>query len=141
VPLAPDTDLDSLLIKEEYVEFLERTHLDEIRPQQHIEFTVPGRYQELEAHIAAHHHLMSQEQGKEVLDEEAIADWYDHLYIPLVEAICKVDVLEKFPGRTEADLYVWILRFRGELEERYGREVSPDEAVDDLTRRFDERVV
>ena len=41
VPLSPDDDLNDLMIKRGYVEFLEMTRLNELRPDQYIEFTVP----------------------------------------------------------------------------------------------------
>lgn len=44
VTLAADVTLEDVLIKADYADFLERTHLDQLCPDQRIEFTVPGRY-------------------------------------------------------------------------------------------------
>ena len=46
VTLDADVTLEDILIKADYADFLERTHLDRLRPEQHIELTVPGRYQD-----------------------------------------------------------------------------------------------
>ncbi len=36
--------LEDIIIRADYADFLQRTHLDQLRPDQRIEFTVPGRY-------------------------------------------------------------------------------------------------
>jgi hypothetical protein len=130
VPLTPDDDLNDLLIKREYVVFLERTRLNRLRPDQRIEFTAPGRYRDLLEHIEVHRHYLGQERGREVPYQEAVTGWYDNVYLPIAQAIGEYDVLSRFPGRTEADLYIWISRWQHELSERYGKPVSAKEAVD-----------
>jgi len=54
VPLLPDTQPDDLILKAEYTDFLERTRLDELRPEADLSVTVPGQYQALEEHIEVH---------------------------------------------------------------------------------------
>ncbi len=135
VPLGPDDDLDDLLVKQEYVEFLENTHLDQLRPDQQIEFTTPGRYLDLLEHIEVHRYYLGQEHGREIPYEEAVASWYDNVYQPIVKAIRDHSILKQFPGRTEADLYIWISRWQHELSERYGKPVSAADAVDDFAER------
>jgi len=130
VPLTPDDDLNDLLIKREYVVFLEKTRLKRLRPDQRIEFTAPGRYRDLLEHIEAHRHYLGQEHGREIPYQEAVTSWFDNVYLPIVQAIGEYNVLSRFPGRTEADLYIWISRWQYELSERYGKPVSAKEAVD-----------
>ncbi|MGQ9625858.1 MAG: hypothetical protein ACUVV0_03020 [Anaerolineae bacterium] len=139
VPLTPDVDLDELLIKQEYVEFLEHTRLDKLRPEQKIEFTIPGGYYKLEEHIAGHRYFMGLEQRREIRWDEAVVSWYDNIYRPMVEFIRKYKVLEGFPGRTEADLYIWIMDHLYFLRERYGDEVHFEDAATDFARRFGQR--
>lgn len=141
VPLSPDDDLDDLLIKQEYVTFLEKTRLNALRPDQHIEFTAPGRYRDLLEHIAVHRYYLGQKYDREIESEEAITNWYDNVYQPIISAICKRGILRKFPGRTEADLYIWVSRWQHKLSERYGDSVSIEDTVVDLLeheRRLDE---
>jgi hypothetical protein len=44
--------------------------------------------------------------------EEAVASWHDHVYAPLAQVIRSSGVLSDFPGRTQADLYLWIIEHR-----------------------------
>ena len=51
--------------------------------------------------------------GEVIERDEAVGDWYDSVYVPVVRAIRDQGALEHFPGRTEADLYRWIMDRRG----------------------------
>jgi hypothetical protein len=84
VPVEADLNADDLEIMEEYVEFLERTRLDEMRPGQRITFTIGGGYQRLLEHIAVHRYFMGLEEARFIPKAEAVCDWYDNLYLPLV---------------------------------------------------------
>jgi dienelactone hydrolase len=75
----------------------------------------------------------------EVPFTEAVALWCEMSYTPIVEIIRGRDIMPEFPGRTEADLYLWLSRNQEELETRYGHHVLMDEAADDLAERFSER--
>ena len=132
VPIDEDTDIPSLIIKSEYSAFLRKTRLGELRPMQRIEFTRPGRYTTLLEHIDKRRYFMSQERGREIEYEEAVTSWYDGLYRPLVEIFQQERLLERFPGRTEADLYVWITNHLYYLREQYGDDVGLDEATRDF---------
>jgi hypothetical protein len=138
VPVSADLKAEDLLILHEYRRFLERTRLDEIRPGQHLRFTVAGGYQQIIEHIATHRHYMQLEQQREVSDAEAVADWYDQVYLPIVEVIRANNVLGDFPGRTESDLYLWIvehLYFLREIE----NDTSIEEAAEDYADQYSEK--
>src|SRR5512143_553181 len=100
VPVSADLKSEDLIILHEYRRFLDRTKLDSIRPDQHIRFTVAGGYQQIVEHIATHRHYMQLERQREVSDAEAVADWYDQVYWPIIEVIRANNVLNDFPGRT-----------------------------------------
>ena len=136
VPLTlDDFERDRWLIKAERQEFLAKTHIDEIRPGHGIEFTEPGRYDMLLEHIEVHRYFRDQELqhtngGTPVTWEEAVASWYDTVYMPVVEAIRDYELLHNFPDRTEADLYLWIAHHRERLANTYGlAPLSPEVAV------------
>lgn len=136
VPLESDDDLSDLILRQEYLEFLEDTELDRLRPDQWIVLTLPGGYYELEECIAVHRHWWGREQNREMPWFEAVAEWYDQIYLPLVAKVQEEGILSLFPGRTEADLVVWILRHWENLERAYGGEdVPPDEAFADFAKR------
>jgi len=136
VPLSPDVQPDDLIIKAEYVDFLEHTSLDELCPEADLSVTVPGRYQVLEEHIRVHHYFMGLEREREIPYEEAVAHWYDKVYLPIVQMIRQRGILRDFPDRTETDLYLWVSEHRAELKEELGWEIEPEAAVADLAAQF-----
>jgi hypothetical protein len=135
VTLSPGDDLDDLLIKQGYVAFLEKTGLNELRPDQRIELTTPGRYRDMLEHIAVHRYFLGQEYGWGIEAEEAVTSWYDNVYQPINRVIRKHGILKQFPGRTEADLYIWVSRWQHELSERFGKPIGAEEAVDEFAER------
>lgn len=140
VPLSPDLSMRDLLLKEEYSDFLEWTGLADLRPEQRIEFSEPGGYLALVQHINAHRYYMSLDRDAEVPRDEAVASWYDNVYLPVVEVLRAQQALAAFPGRTEADLYRWIMDHRWYLRERSGgADPGPLVAVEDYVRMFGRR--
>jgi dienelactone hydrolase len=138
-PVGPDTDIDDLLCKAAYTEFLKRTNIDRLCPDTYIELTQPDGYEDLLYEIEAFRKSLSQIDERQVPLDEAVVLWYEMQYAPIVAIIQHRDILEEFPGRTEADLYLWLRRNQEELEVRYGRRVLMEEAADDLFKRFGEK--
>lgn len=130
-PLTDDMDAAELLKAREYVDFLERTRLDRVRPQASIAVSRLGRYDRIYEHILGHRYFLGIERAGEVPIEEAAASWYDHVYQPIAGLIREYGILEHFPGRTEADLYLWITARWLELS-RAGKASGPAEAVADI---------
>lgn len=135
VPLTPDVDAGDLEKLGEYEDFLERTGLDRIRPEQDIAFTVAGGYARLLEHIAVHRHFMALDQKRAVTEPEAVAHWYDTLYLPTVQIIRQDKILEDFPGRTEADLYLWLMDHLHYLRQQ-GRAVEPQQSARDFVDQY-----
>jgi hypothetical protein len=140
-----DFERDAWLIKIERAEFQEQTGLDDLRPENNVFFTEPGRYQILLHHIAVHQYLgnldLERSGSWERLDcVGAVTSWYDNVYTPVVEAIRKYNLLEQFPGRTEADLYLWVAYHREELAAAYDlAPLSADAAVSTFASVYDDR--
>lgn len=132
VPIATEDDVDDLIVKAEYVDFLERTQLDQTRPEADLRLTAPGGYETLQDHIAVHRHFMGLEQQREIPYQEAAAHWYDEVYMPVVQIIREQGIMRDFPGRTETDLYLWISDHRALCQEILEMEVDTNEAVTDL---------
>ena len=139
VTLSPETQPDDLILKAEYGDFLEHTHLDELRPEADLSVTAPGQYQVLEEHIEVHRYFMGLEREREIPHEEAVGHWYDEVYLPVVQAIRERGILRDFPGRTETDLHLWVSEHRAELEQELGWEISPEGAATDLAVQFSPR--
>jgi hypothetical protein len=132
VPLDATTSPEDLIRKAEYADFLERTSLDHTHPDQRIELTLSGRYASLLQHIEVHQFYMGLRSRRYPNLPEAAKDWYDSVYLPVVERIRASGVLASFPGRTEADLYLWISENRARLQMRYGGDTQVSEAVKDF---------
>jgi uncharacterized protein DUF4032 len=125
VPVTHIGDQQDLLRLAEYARFLEQTRLDKLRDNVCIEFTSLGRYDVLLEHISAHRWYMGIEQKRPIEWEEAVLDWYDNIYMPLVNAIRDTHILDHFPGHTEGDLYLWIMDHRWYLTQNTGEDVGP----------------
>jgi nucleotide-binding universal stress UspA family protein len=135
VILTPDLQPDDLILKAEYAEFLDNTKLDKLRPKADITVTVPGKYKELEEHIAVHRYFMGIDFKREITPEEAVIHWYDTVYMPVVRAIRDRGILRDFPRRTEADLYLWVSEHRAALQGEFRMEIPTAEAAADLASR------
>lgn len=136
VPLTlSDFERDRWIIKTEYADFLDRTRLDILRPGADLLLTAPGRYGTILEHIDVHGYFQNQEMARQNRDErlsyeDQVMSWYDSVYIPVVEAVRRFDLLREFRSRTEADLYLWISEHREALALNYGlAPLSPDAAV------------
>jgi hypothetical protein len=129
VPVTPDTNPGELIRLGEYAYFLEKTNLDKLRPGVDVEFTSLGRYDVLLEHISAHRWYMGIEQNRPIEWQEAVLDWYDHIYMPVVKVIEEKSILSEFPGRTAGDLYLWIMDHRWYLHEETGHDIGPRTAA------------
>jgi uncharacterized protein DUF4032 len=136
VPLTPDLSMHTLLFKEEYSDFLEWTNLHDLRPDERIEFSELGGYLDLVRHINAHRYYLGKAQQRDVGRDEAVASWYDTVYTPIVRVIREQNVLKHFPGRTEADLYRWIMDHRWYMRERSGADPGPQSATNEYVELF-----
>lgn len=136
---ADDVDADALELLGEYAEFLDRTRLDVLRPDQNIRFSIGGGYARLIEHIAVHRYYLGLNFKRDISEDEAVMDWYDNVYRPIVDAIRTEGILEDFPERTEADLYLWIIDHKHYLKEDQGRDVPPEEAATNYAEQYGEK--
>lgn len=124
--------IDELTAKLEYARFMEQTQLMRFRPDARMDATLPGAYDRLLDHIAAHKWFLGEKVNREASYEEALLSWYDTVYTPLVTIVREQDVLSTFSDRTETDLYLWIIERQWLLKEKEGIEASPEETADTL---------
>jgi nucleotide-binding universal stress UspA family protein len=130
--LTPETNLDDLIAKAEYIEFLEKTGLADSHPNVDLSMTIPGQYGKLMEQIDVCPYLFEDEKQQGAALRDAAAYWYDTMYIPLAEAIRDRDLLQWFPNRTITDLYIWISENRAALEKELGWEIQSEAAATDL---------
>ncbi len=125
-PLYATMGPEELLRQAEYAEFLRRTDLDRLRPDHDIRPTALGRYDEMWEHIELHRRWLEEVfERRPVGREEAVIRWYDRVYLPIVRFARERGVTRHFPGATEADVYLWMMRRRDELYRRYTRTRDP----------------
>lgn len=120
----------------EHRHLLERLPLDRVLPEIKIRFSDAADYRRLGNYIEAHGFRVSQLWRRYVTAEEALRDWYEYSYRPIMEMIREDRVLEAFPGRTELDLYLWIVKHREHLAlEARDEKISPEAAKDDILKQ------
>lgn len=141
VPLDASFSMRDLLLMEEYSDFLDWTGLARLRPQQRIVLSALGGYLVVLNHINTHRYYLALERSGPVSADQAVLSWYDHVYQPVVEAIRKHNILRYFPGRTAADLYLWIMTHRHYLREQQGADPGAEAATLDYAARFGQRSV
>jgi hypothetical protein len=127
VNITPDLKPEDLKILGEKVRFLERTGLDDLRPKAKIRLTIPDGFDRMLEHIAVHRYFMGLDLKRDISEKEAITHWYDTVYFPIVKEIRKSKILKDFPGKTEGDLYLWVLDHQRYLAEEEGQSLQPPE--------------
>ncbi|OIN92540.1 MAG: hypothetical protein AUJ21_06620 [Anaerolineae bacterium CG1_02_58_13] len=138
VNITPDLKPEDLEILGEKVRFLERTRLDDLRPKAKIRLTIPDGFQRMLEHIAVHRYFMGIDLQRDISEEEAVAHWYDTVYLPIVKVIRSSKILEEFPGKTEGDLYLWALDHQHYLAQQEGQPLQPPrKAAQDFIEEID----
>jgi len=137
VPLGPDADAEAIALAGSYAAFLEETGIDHLRPGADLRLTEPLRYPSLLEHISVHRYFMGIDEDRPVSWEEAVAHWYDTVYLPVAEAIEEHDLLARFPGRTVTDLYLFLSDHRARLEREFGWTLEGPQLAEGLRPRFD----
>jgi uncharacterized ParB-like nuclease family protein len=138
VPFEVDenTDIDRLIMKSEKATYLANSQIRHLVPEADIEFSLPGGYSKIDEHIRVHTYFMGQEQQRDVPLEEGTRDWFEQVYLPLIRVIRNYKILERFPGRSESDLYLWIIDHLWYLRKEYGQEISMEQAAADFSEKY-----
>jgi hypothetical protein len=120
VPLPANASIEDVLLREGLADFLDATGLV---PDSEDDFrvTAPKGYEQLLEHISVHRYYRGIELSRPVSWEEAVESWKLNVYEPMVDRIRRSGILEHFPDRTVADLYLYTMEHRHHLRQRYGR--------------------
>jgi len=129
-------ELRTAVINLEREEFFKHTRLRELRPEVSMNFTATGRYDEIIRHINGHKYFLNLSVKEELSFDEAMLSWYDTVYRPIEVLIEEEHFLRAFPGRTAADLYVWIVRHWDELKKKYGQGFPLEQAAREYTELY-----
>jgi hypothetical protein len=110
--------------------FYEKTKFGELTGDASLDFSTPGRYDVIYNHILVHKYFLNESMEEEIPFPDALVSWYKNVYNPVLTIIRKQWLLVNFPGRTEGDLYVWIVKHWDFLKKKYGGYTLADAARD-----------
>lgn len=127
--VTPDVDVLTLVHTEQQRIFLEESGLSRARPDAVIEFTRPEGYSELLDVVRGHAYERSRSADRLVPGEETAADWYDNVYLPGLAAIKRTRLPQRYPFKTDADMYLWVHQLRRSLQPTRG-EIGWEEAAE-----------
>jgi nucleotide-binding universal stress UspA family protein len=135
VPFSSDDNPNEIICKAHYADFLEQTNLDVLRPDADLMMTFCGQYQDLLDQIETGYDATERDNdlpGSTDSRDQAVVDWYDQNYLPIIHIIRELGILYRFPERTEADIYVLLSERRDELEQELGWHVEMGTGVSEL---------
>jgi hypothetical protein len=138
ISLHPGMTTDELreaLVAYEKNIFYEKTNFGGLTGDYSLNFSAPGRYDVIYNHILVHKYFLNESKEEEIPFSEALVSWYNTVYGPAVKIIREQWLLANFPGRTEGDLYVWIVKHWDFLKKKYSG-YSLDEAAGDFSRKY-----
>ncbi len=139
ISLTPDMtiqDIRQKILDYEKQDFFSHPLLGEHILQEELQFTETGRYREVWDHISVHQYYLGESLDRPVPLEEALESWYTTLFTPIMESLRENNCIQRFPGRTTADLYMWIIKHWDELKRSYGEDVTIERATKDFTSQF-----
>jgi len=138
VNLKPSMTTDELriaLIEYEKNIFYTETLFGDLTGYKDLNFSSPGRYDVIYNHILVHKYYLNENIEKEIPFNDALVSWYNNVYNPIIKVIRDHWLLVNFPGRTEADLYVWIIKHWDFLKKKYGT-YSLSNAAMDFSKKY-----
>jgi hypothetical protein len=130
-------DLRKKVIDFERKEFLSQYNFKDLIPIDEIVFSASGMYPEVLNHINVHKYYMNESSKEEISFDKAVKSWYKNVYYPIIKECRKLNLLASFPGNTEGDLYIWIVRHWDNLKNMSNsQQVSIESATLDYKLRF-----
>jgi len=125
---------DALIVYEKKI-FYAETLFGDLTDDWNMNFSSPGRYDVIYNHILVHKYYLNENAEEEIPFNDALVSWYGKVYNPIMTIIREQWLLANFPQRTEADLYVWIVKHWDFLKKKYGS-YSLSEAAGDFSRKY-----
>jgi len=137
-PSMTTDELRDALITYEKIIFYEKTEFFKLTNYSDLDFSSPGRYDVIYNHILVHKYFLNEDLEDEIPFSNALVSWFEKVYNPVIKIIKEQWLLANFPGRTEADLYVWIIKHWDFLKKKYGT-YSLAKAAGDFSRKYGQR--
>ena len=108
-------ELKKRVVAHERQMFIDQYHPTYL-PMDKIYFTTPGAYPEMVHHILVHKYYANEHLDRVLSFQEGAESWYKNVYSPLVEAMDKEHLRSHFPGSTDGDIYMWLVRRWDEMK-------------------------
>lgn len=105
-----------------------------------IRLTEPGGYNKLLNRIKDYRKAQEQ-KGRTLSIYEAAEEWYSSEYLPVAAVIEDHHMLDRFEGRTVADVFVYIMDHRWLKSKRLGNDIGLQQAVADFVADFGQRTL
>jgi hypothetical protein len=134
-PSMTTDDLREALITYEKNIFYEKTEFGKLTNYFDLNFSSPGRYDVIYNHILVHKYYLNENTKEEIPFNDALVSWFNNVYYPVITIIKDQKLILNFERRTEADLYVWIIKHWDLLKKKYGT-YSLDKAAGDFSRKY-----
>jgi hypothetical protein len=119
--------------------FYLKTNFGKITEYYDLDFSVPGRYDDIYNHILVHKYYMDQNLPEESNFHDALLSWFNNVFMPIIEVIREEKILPHFPGRTESDLYMFIVKRWDYLKKEEGEGITPLDAAKDFSEKYGEK--
>ncbi len=129
-------ELTRAVIAYEKSKFYEQTRFARLVPDYNLVFTATGRYDEVLQHIHGHKYFINQGISEEIPFDKALVSWYLNVFRPVVDTIEAERIMTRFPGRTHADLYMWIVKRWHLLKDRFGADYPVSEVTRQISMRY-----
>ena len=111
--IGSDIDFGKIIHLEQERIFMEESGLARALPEVHIEFTRPQGYPELLDLIKVHGYQLMMERERLMSPETIATHWYDHVYLPALDAIHEKRLREVIHC-TDGDVFLWVNQRRRE---------------------------
>jgi uncharacterized ParB-like nuclease family protein len=109
---------------EAYMTFMDETGLRSLCEAHDLMLSEPSRYGDLLGHLNLHRCVLEEAEGRPVSLNDAALHWYEQVYAPAVEMMRRHEVLDHAGGRTETDMYLWLVDHLCELEGCYNGQAA-----------------
>ena len=87
-------------------------------------------------HIEEHKWYLSERTSGPVSLKEAASDWYGNVFVPACELFRREKIVDLFPGKTAAELYIEIMTNKYYLSEKIGKDAGMIQAMNDYAEKF-----
>lgn len=136
IELRPNMTIEELkraAIDYEKKQFFESTQYLLVVGEDDLDFSETGRFDTIREHIAVHKYYLNEKDSVEIEFSSAMWSWHENVYSPIVLAIKEERILSLFPGRTLADLYLYLVNHWDELKKHVSHK---DIGIGDAARDF-----